>query len=126
MEGIDNDDKDIPAYFESKIILRRLDAIVLLLKNFAIWDEKKNDVFWIMKKRLAPGLKIDSSSSEYFVFTQTPLDISSLMNRGVFEEMQTVICTSATLRTGYNFNYWIVLKLYYCCYTRPHYVFMLT
>lgn len=107
MEGIDNDDKDIPAYFESKIILRRLDAIVLLLKNFAIWDEKKNDVFWIMKKRLAPGLKIDSSSSEYFVFTQTPLDISSLMNRGVFEEMQTVICTSATLRTGYNFNYWM-------------------
>lgn len=107
MEGIDDDDKDIPAFFESKIILRRLDAFVILLKNFAIWDEKKNDVFWILKKRLPPGIAKDGTNPEFYVYTQTPLDISSLMNQGVFEEMKTVICTSATLRTGTNFNYWM-------------------
>ena len=99
--------RKIPAFFESKIILRRLDAFVILLKNFAIWDEKKNDVFWILKKRLPPGIAKDGTNPEFYVYTQTPLDISSLMNQGVFEEMKTVICTSATLRTGTNFNYWM-------------------
>ena len=66
MEGIDDDDKDIPAFFESKIILRRLDAFVILLKNFAIWDEKKNDVFWIMKKRLPPGIAKDGTNPEFY------------------------------------------------------------
>ena len=41
MDGIDDDDKEIPSYWESRLILRRLDEYVLLLKNFTIWDEKR-------------------------------------------------------------------------------------
>ncbi len=107
MEGIADDDKDAPCYWESKIILRHLDGYVILLKNFAVWDEKKDDVFWIQKKRLPPDMIRDGSDPEYVILTQTPLDISHLMNNGVFEPMESVICTSATLKTGRDYNYWM-------------------
>ena len=107
MEGIADEDKDTPFYWESKVILRHLDSYVILLRNFPIWDEKKDDVFWIQKKRLPPDLVRDGSDPEYVILTQTPLDISHLMNEGVFEQMSSVICTSATLKTGRDFNYWM-------------------
>ena len=104
MEGISDDDKDAPCYWESKVIL---EDYVILLKNFPIWDEKRDDVFWIQKKRLPPDMIRDGSDAEYVTLTQTPLDISHLMNEGVFEQMSTVVCTSATLKTGRDFNYWM-------------------
>ena len=107
MDGISDDDKDVSSFWESKIILRHLEDYVILLKDFAIWDEKKDDVFWIQKKRLPPDLTRDASDSEYVTFTKTPLDISHLMNGGVFEPMKSVVCTSATLKTGRDFSYWM-------------------
>ena len=107
MEGIADEDKDAPCFWESKIILRHLDQYVLLLKDFAMWDEKKDDVFWIQKKRLPPDMIRDAGDAEYVILTQTPLDISHLMNDGVYEQMNTVVCTSATLKTGRDFNYWM-------------------
>ena len=107
MEGVSDDDKDAPCYWESKVILRHLDSYVILLKNFALWDEKRDEVFWIQKKRLPPDMVRDGSDAEYVILTQTPLDISHLMNEGVFEPMSTVVCTSATLKTGRDFNYWM-------------------
>ena len=107
MDGIDDDDHDAPCYWESKIILRRLDSYVLLLKNFMQWDEKRDNVYWIQKKRLSPELSRELGESDFYIFNETPLDISYLMNEGVFEQMNTVICTSATLRTGRDFSYWM-------------------
>lgn len=107
IDGIDDDDKDTPSYWESKIILRRLDSYVLLLKNFNNWSELENDVFWIQKKRLPPEMIKDNSDGFYVILNQTPLDISSLMNQGVFEPMNSVICTSATLKSGRDFKYWM-------------------
>jgi len=107
MDGIDEDDKDIPAYWETRVILRRLDTYVLLLKDFGIWDEKQDHVFWVQRKRLLASMVKDNSDNEYVVFNETPLDISHLMNQGVFEEMNSVTCTSATLKTGRDYNYWM-------------------
>ena len=107
MEGIDDDDKDTPAWWESKIAVRRLEAYVLLLKSFCSWDEKKENVYWIQKKRLPPGLAKDNTSPDYITLTQTPLEISRMMNEGVFEPMSSVIFTSATLKTGRDFYYWM-------------------
>lgn len=107
MEGIDDEDKDIPSYWETKIALRHLDAYVLLLKNFNLWDEKRENVYWIQKKRLPPDMLKESGDGDYIVLFETPLDISSLMNEGVYEEMESVICTSATLKTGRDFRYWM-------------------
>lgn len=107
MEGIEDDDKDIPSYWESKILLRRLDNYVLLLKNFNSWDEKPDNVYWIQQKRLPYELAKKNQDSIYIILNETPLDISHLMNMGVYETMKTVICTSATLKTGHDFNYWM-------------------
>ncbi|WP_022930773.1 ATP-dependent DNA helicase [Treponema bryantii] len=107
MEGIEEDDKDAPCYWESKVILRHLESYVILLKNFSVWDEKRDDVFWIQKKRLPPDMIRDGADPDYITLTQTPLDISHLMNDGVFEQMSSVICTSATLKTGHDFSYWM-------------------
>ncbi|MBC6713465.1 helicase C-terminal domain-containing protein [Treponema sp. Marseille-Q3903] len=109
MEGVNDDDKDVPAFFEAKIILRRLQDVVCLLKDFIVWDEKRDCVFWVQKKHLSPAMikEKDDENSDYFTFTQTPLDISKLMSSGVFEQMESVICTSATLKTGRDFNYWM-------------------
>ena len=49
----------------------------------------------------------EAGDAEYVTFTQTPLDISHLMNDGVFEPMESVICTSATLKTGRDYYYWM-------------------
>ncbi len=107
IEGISDDDKDTPSFWESRVILRRLDSYVLLLKSFLSWDEHENDVFWIQKKRLPPDMVKDESEAEYVILNSTPLDISHLMNEGVFEHMESVICTSATLKTGRDFRYWM-------------------
>ncbi len=107
MDGIDEDDRDAPCFWESKVILRHLESYVILLKNFSVWDEKRDDVFWIQKRRLPPDMIRDGADPDYITLTQTPLDISHLMNDGVFEPMSSVICTSATLKTGHDFSYWM-------------------
>ena len=106
IEGVSDEDKEAAPFWEAKIILRRLDSYVILLKNFALWDEKRQNVYWIQKKRLPPDLARSSDDPDYVILTETPLDISSLMNMGVYEEMSSVICTSATLKTGRDFKYW--------------------
>ena len=106
MEGVADEDKDVPSFWEAKIILGRLENYVILLKNFSKWDEKRENVYWIQKKRLPPDMVRQENDPEYVILTETPLDISFLMNNGVYEEMSSVICTSATLRTGRDFRYW--------------------
>ena len=106
MDGIDDDDKDTPAWFESRTVVRRLEAYVLLLKSFCLWDEKKENVYWIQRKRLPPALA-QNDNADYITLTSTPLEIANMMNGGVFEPMDSVIFTSATLRTGHDFYYWM-------------------
>ena len=106
LDGVSDDDRSVPSYWESKIILGRLETYVILLKNFSKWDEKRENVYWIQKKRLSPDLLKNGEDLDYVTMSQTPLDISALMNSGVFEQMFSVVCTSATLRTGRNFTYW--------------------
>ena len=106
LDGIDEDDRDVPAVWESKSVLRRLEDMLSLCRNFLLWNEHEDTVFWIQKQRINARTPGDSPVT-YVQFFQTPLDIAPLMNRGVFEPMSTVVCTSATLRTGTDFSYWL-------------------
>lgn len=106
MDGVNDEDKDVPFYWESKIVLRRLESYVLLLKDFNQWDEKRDCVFWIQQKKLPADMIKNDDDGIYFIFNKTPLDISSLMAQGVYEPMQSVVFTSATLKTGRDFKYW--------------------
>ena len=107
MDGIAEEDKDVPAFFETKILVRRLEDLTVVLRDFCAWDEKRGTVFWISKKFLPKDMVKDGGEPSYVVFTETPLDIAPLMAEGVFDPMQTVVCTSATLKTGRDFSYWM-------------------
>ncbi len=106
LENISEEDRDVPSVWESKMVLRRLDDSVALCKNFMDWSEHPESVFWIQRIKLPPK-KPGEEWSSFIQFTETPLDIAPLMNMGVFEPMSSVVCTSATLRTGTTFNYWM-------------------
>lgn len=105
LEKIDEKDSDVPAVWEAKTVLRRLESLSALCGNFMLWEEKDDTVFWLQKVKIPP--KIPGEDFVTFVqFIQTPLDIAPLMNSGVFEPMKTVVCTSATLRIDNSFGYW--------------------
>lgn len=105
LEKIDDKDSEVPAVWEAKTVLRRLESLAALCGNFLLWEEKEDTVFWLQKVKIPP--KVPGEDFVTFVqFIQTPLDIAPLMNSGVFEPMKTVVCTSATLQIDRNFGYW--------------------
>ncbi|MBE6354472.1 helicase C-terminal domain-containing protein [Treponema sp.] len=105
LEDLDDDEKELPAVWETKTVLRRIEDMVTLCRNFISWDEHDDQVFWLQLKKIPPR-NAGEDMLEFVQFTQTPLDIAPLMNGGVFEPMSSVVCTSATLRTGDTFDYW--------------------
>lgn len=107
MEGIAEEDKDAGVYWEAKLALRRLDSAVALLNNFTMWEEKRDIVFWMQTKYLPKDMVKAGENPAYVVFTSTPLDIAPLMNTGVFEPMESVVFTSATLEINRDFGYWM-------------------
>lgn len=106
MEGLSEEDKTENAYWETKSILRRLEDGAILCKDFSLWDEKRDMVFWIQKQRLPEGFSSDGNST-YVIFSRTPLYVAPLMNNGVFEPMESVVCTSATLKICADFGFWM-------------------
>lgn len=106
IDGIDEDERDNSAVWETKSVLRRLDSIVGTCRNFADWEEHGDQVFWIQKARIPPVLLRNSENPFYIQCVQTPLDIAPMMNSGVFEPLKTIVCTSATLGIGGKFDFW--------------------
>lgn len=106
VDGLSEEDKAENAYWETKSILRHLESGAILCKDFAFWDEKRDMVFWIQKQRLPEGFASDGNAT-YVVFSRTPLYIAPLMNAGVFEPMESVVCTSATLKISADFGFWM-------------------
>ena len=98
--------KDSPVLYETKSVLRRLEDSAVVLGSFLSWSEHLDFVYWIQKSKLSSAVSKNIENPYYVQFIQTPLDISQTMNKGVFEPMDSVICTSATLSIGKSFNYW--------------------
>ena len=111
IEGIDEDDLDNSVIYEAKAVLRRLDDMVVVCQNFYSWEEHPENVFWIQAKRLPPILAKNAASQGgsnpfYYEYIATPLDIAPMMNKGVYEPMKTVVCTSATISISKSFDFW--------------------
>lgn len=106
IENLSDDDTDAQAVWETKNVMRRLEDFIRLLKYFGEWDEHEDMVFYFQKERLPPR-KAGEPPVYFTSFTATPLDVSRMMAEGVFSPMDCVICTSATLRTGGSFSYWM-------------------
>ncbi|MBQ9631046.1 MAG: helicase, partial [Treponema sp.] len=100
--NLNDDDSASSAYWEARLALKRLEAIADTALSFSEWKDNADYVFWIQKKNLIQ----DGKDESFVVFNKTPLDISALMNTGVFEPLQTVVCTSATLKINNSFAWW--------------------
>ncbi len=105
-DNVADEDKSENAYWETKAILRRLEDAAGVCKDFSYWDEKRDQVFWMQRQRLNEEFVKDGSLPFYIVFSRTPLDIAPLMNTGVFEPMESVVCASATLKIAGSFDFW--------------------
>ncbi|MGP1576720.1 MAG: ATP-dependent DNA helicase [Treponema sp.] len=95
-------DKDSPqeeAVREGGLILSRLQDIAVTLEHFFTWKEESGSVFWVEKVSTPAGIVPR--------FNQTPVDMSLLLRRAVFEPFDTVIAASATLTIGKTFTYWL-------------------
>lgn len=99
LKGLHEKDAELPSVWETKQVLNRVEAFGLVCKNFITWEERPDSVFWIEKRKLSTG-------AMYLRFIETPLQIASTMNAGVFEPMETVICVSATLQIANDFSFW--------------------
>lgn len=105
MEGIDEEYQKEGAYWETKSILRHLEDTANACKNFSLWEEKPETVYWVQKQRLSQPE--NQENPYYLIYTQTPLDISKMMNVGVYEPMSSVINTSATLQIQNTFDFFL-------------------
>lgn len=107
IDSIDEDLHDSPAVWETKTVLSRLDAMAQFCKAYDQWQEHSQMVFFVERVKM-PSFRGGGEQVQWFCrFVQAPLNIASRMNEGVFEPLSTVVCTSATIRSSKNFNYWL-------------------
>ncbi|GMO69033.1 MAG: ATP-dependent DNA helicase [Treponemataceae bacterium] len=112
LDDIPEDDAENPVVYEIKQTVRRLIDASLFCKTFGEWTEYRSHVFWLEKGRFTPRDGESKAAVFYANFYQTPLEIAHKMNADVFEQMETVICTSATLCAGdaeskESFQFWL-------------------
>ena len=85
--------------FEMKVAMQRLKNTASILNGFLDFINKENNIFWIEQKKTSKG-------ELFYSFSNTPLDISDMMNKAVYEPLQTSVFTSATLAVQKKFNFW--------------------
>ncbi len=85
--------------FESKVQLRRLLKAAEGCESFLKFKEDRQNIYWLDTKTSFRG-------ERYVRFVITPLVISPVMRKAVYEPYGTIIFTSATLTVGDCFDYW--------------------
>jgi ATP-dependent DNA helicase DinG len=85
--------------YEARIHLRALGESASFCARFKDYGDAPETVFWLEKSKTGQG-------EAYVRYTQTPLDITGMMNEAVFTKFRSVICTSATLSVGESFDFW--------------------
>ena len=87
------------AVHEGRIFLRWLSEAASFCAKFKDFQEYPETVFWMERERSAQG-------EAYLRYTQTPLDITQLMDEAVFPKFRSVVCASATLSGGDSIDFW--------------------
>ncbi|HCO49419.1 MAG TPA: ATP-dependent DNA helicase DinG, partial [Spirochaetaceae bacterium] len=89
-----------PAAFETRILARGFNELADLIARLKDFDANPDTIFWLEKSR--------TSQKDVFIeFNATPLEVSAILERSVFEKIRTVVCTSATLSVGDTFDFWM-------------------
>jgi ATP-dependent DNA helicase DinG len=80
--------------------LRRLEELRVQLQ-FVLQQEDKNVVFWIERR----GTRGKMSSREFVFIQATPIDISQILSGVLFDQVESIVLTSATLAVNQGFQY---------------------
>ncbi len=92
----EGDNSDV---FEMQVTIQRLKSLTAVLNGFLEYRSKDNNIFWVENNRTSRG-------ESFYSFSDTPLDISDMMCKSLFEPMKTAVFTSATLTVQKKFNFW--------------------
>lgn len=98
LDSIKEEQEEVPAVYETRVILQRLSSFAALCSQFLAFAEYPEKVFWIE----TTGREEAARTARYI---QSPLKIAPMMESAVYEPMKTVLCTSATLTIKGGFNY---------------------
>ena len=98
LDRIEGEDLENPSVIETGLVLRRLEVLASVCEKFSRIEERPEDIFWMEKRR--------TQYIEDYRFIITPLDIAPLMREAVFDQYESVICTSATLTVNNQFDFW--------------------
>ncbi len=97
-DSIEEKDKETRPVLEFRMILGRLNQMDSFLSRYLSLETEDPSVFWLEKKVL--------KGKSHVRFIISPLTIASWMNRRVYDNISTLIFTSATLSQGGSFQYW--------------------
>jgi ATP-dependent DNA helicase DinG len=87
------------AVFEARLYLRWLGETASFCAKFKDYGDSPETVFWMEKCKTSQG-------DTFIRYTETPLDITGMMDEAVFTKFRAVICVSATLSVGDSFDFW--------------------
>ena len=96
-EEIDYASEENIAVHEANVILSRLKDVQTFFEQYENHAELQDYIFWFEKMR--------TSSSEFVQFFKTPIALEKFMRAALFLPMNSVVCTSATLRVSDNFDF---------------------
>ena len=95
---------------EAHSFIRRIEELAVQL-SFVLEQEDRNTVFWIERRgdsfrRRKKTADEASASPGRLVFLQaTPIDVSQILRQVLFEQLETVVLTSATLAVNNGYDY---------------------
>jgi ATP-dependent DNA helicase DinG len=99
VEGLEAGQEEDPLVFQSRLQIRRLAEVAETCQRFLRYHENREEIFWLESRKNFRG-------QSYVRFVITPLDVSTVMRRAVYEPYETVVFTSATLTVDRRFDYW--------------------
>ncbi|MEL3907638.1 MAG: helicase C-terminal domain-containing protein [Treponemataceae bacterium] len=82
---------------EAKVVLNRLNEVQVFFEQLENYSSLEDYIFWFEKKWTSAG--------EYIQFYKTPIDLEKFMHSALFSPMESVVCTSATLKVSDSFHF---------------------
>jgi ATP-dependent DNA helicase DinG len=90
--------------WDCRVQLARLSAIADICDRFRNEEIGGNNIFWLEALKSGRGEREGKDRTVRLVIT--PLDIGPLMREAVYEQIKTVLFTSATLTVAGSFSFW--------------------
>ena len=92
-------ERDEPPVHELFVLANRLRGFGTLCQSFRRWQDNGDKVYWIERNK-------DRRGTYYLRFNETPVDVAPLLKEALFDVMETLVFSSATLSIGRSFDFW--------------------